>query len=619
MHEHLVSIDLWDTLLERSCHPDAVKVFAWQRIALLNGSPVELATPVSLLDNRQLHERSISLRSVNSGHDDEYNLEQVLALAGLDGEASQRQMAFEVAAEKRVTRKSSHSKVWRLIEPKTGVAQIIVSDFYMPAGELKKIIRKAVPEIADLPIIVSCDNLLNKRSGRLFEKIQTGDSWTHIGDNPWSDVEVPKKLGASAIHVKPTIRASLQKSSSTRKWSKRLQGRHPLTSKLDNSETLAIGLIGFSNWVATNFDRSASLVFLEREGITLKKLYDEASKHNVWDIDFPQSSMLAVSRLSTFGPATAVAALETLPRFFRQYPKAGIRELSVALKSETLLGSGVLRDKVGQDLLNGIISDASLLKEVQSELNPSLQVLKDFLQQELGLRRNLALTDLGWAGSIQANLAALAHFDKVFGAYLAHRGPVDHKISVSSFLGFDLGRAFQDLLENVRPIEMLFNQPIGSVVGYRPDGDSISAIRSETIDGHIPQFQEHMISVIGSMEKASNTIAEELLTIGETRQFLAQGLADFVQRPKNKFLQGYLASTHDESFGLGKVVSLGQVHTSRDHSTTGLKSLLFRCRETREMMGWDAAFVYSLFRVNLPLVVRRAVRKMVRLMKKMIH
>ena len=85
---------------------------------------------------------------------------------------------------------------------------IYISDFYAGADFLNEILAKIQCPLQFDKQYISCDCGYNKRSGRLFEYVlndmrTTPEKQLHIGDNQYSDVEIPKSRGIDARHYLP--------------------------------------------------------------------------------------------------------------------------------------------------------------------------------------------------------------------------------------------------------------------------------------------------------------------------------------------------------------------------------------------------------------------------------
>src|SRR5690606_24537250 len=80
MAHALFTIDVWDTILRRDCHPDEVKLYVARALLLRYRSRIQprFLDAASLLHARQQCEHDIGRCSVELGMDDEYRLDDVL-------------------------------------------------------------------------------------------------------------------------------------------------------------------------------------------------------------------------------------------------------------------------------------------------------------------------------------------------------------------------------------------------------------------------------------------------------------------------------------------------------------------------------------------------------------
>ncbi len=97
----------------------------------------------------------------------------------------------------------------------TGENIVLISDMYLSGASIRKILKKAAPEISDLPLYVSSDVGCVKSDGSLFAHVNTCEkadyfSWIHYGDDRQSDYIIPKALGIDigAVYL-PTIPKTL--------------------------------------------------------------------------------------------------------------------------------------------------------------------------------------------------------------------------------------------------------------------------------------------------------------------------------------------------------------------------------------------------------------------------
>ncbi len=81
MHpKKIASYDIWDTVIRRRCHPDAVKIHTARDLLFRTGNAIRphLRDPWLLFHLRQSIERQIGIESQSKGLDDEYALPLVL-------------------------------------------------------------------------------------------------------------------------------------------------------------------------------------------------------------------------------------------------------------------------------------------------------------------------------------------------------------------------------------------------------------------------------------------------------------------------------------------------------------------------------------------------------------
>ncbi|HDZ0713740.1 TPA: hypothetical protein RRT52_005528, partial [Klebsiella pneumoniae] len=93
---------------------------------------------------------------------------------------------------------------------------IFLSDFYTSSTDLTELLVSAgLDQSVISDGVSSIDERLNKRSGRLFDFIQqkyqlAGVDWIHIGDNEWSDVQMPTSKGIKSIRYLPAQQHQLR-------------------------------------------------------------------------------------------------------------------------------------------------------------------------------------------------------------------------------------------------------------------------------------------------------------------------------------------------------------------------------------------------------------------------
>lgn len=315
-----ISFDIFDTLLRRRVAPPEVVqhgATAWlARRLTAEGVPCSAA---SLWQYRLECERALRQASGGAGGDEEYALRDLLPMligkvlsngcdqthaeglwpgetewaTDLAAEAAEYEIAFERA----------------VLEPMPGMNEILAelqsngcrvmfcSDMYLAAEDLRSLLESCGYSTQGAPIYVSCEHRLNKRSGRLFQRMvecerATYARWLHIGDDPAVDLRPARSLGISAIGWN----ASEERRRRRRMAELYQRSRHVFwrgafvaaaaeiaRDSADDDLLYRYGrcVLGFPFAVFTHrlIERIAqepvdSLMFVARDGFLLKKLYE---------------------------------------------------------------------------------------------------------------------------------------------------------------------------------------------------------------------------------------------------------------------------------------------------------------------------------------------------------
>ena len=125
---------------------------------------------------------------------------------GISPEDINRLLRIEVETEKKLlVRREAMCELLKLVKQK-GKRVLLVSDMYFTKEILKEILKdKGILDYDEL--FVSCEYHKSKSSG-LFDIVKAeGKSegkWLHIGDNSFSDIEIPGRLGLNTFRVYST-------------------------------------------------------------------------------------------------------------------------------------------------------------------------------------------------------------------------------------------------------------------------------------------------------------------------------------------------------------------------------------------------------------------------------
>lgn len=611
----LRTIDVWDTLLRRTGHPDFSKLISARAIYLSHST--ELATPYedhwAIFRERCTIEGELANDPQNG--DGEYEVLEVLTklLARLLPSTSSDHLdlakslaELELQFELKHTYADPTFAAFSQAYPAEQTQ--FLSDFYMPASSLQRLLKHHSLDTLVEQGISSCDVGLNKRSGRLFQHVQKQlgvepHEHLHIGDNLHADVDMPKKQGIQAIHFQPDEehqqrqkysaflhdRNALLLHHSSSVWEQAVAKAEQLSGEERSAYLLGIRtaplIIGFVLHIAeqTLLNNIEQLYFFTREGEFFLRVWHALFPDNkLAGLDLPPTALLEVSRIATFGPSLQEISVEELMRLWNLYSTQSIFALlkSLGLDPETLRevchshGINLMEDitypwQDGRVL--ALFSDPNFYTPIQIQLNTDRTNLLGYLHQR-GWPQNpskVGIVDIGWRGTIQDNLAYLQPKTQIFGYYLGlqrYLNPQPINCQKSAFC-VDANQSTDSiaLLDAVSLIEMLCNSPNGSVSGYtlNPDG-SITATRiideGENAVHHsfVRHFQQGSLF---ASQLWSNIIDNNIVSSIELRNVACDIWHDLVAKTDQNLAEAYASLSHNELFGVGKFIDKSNVPT----------------------------------------------------------
>lgn len=597
------TVDVWDTILRRKCHPDFIKrstaFYFYIKYCALHG----VESIDSLFDKRIEIEHSIGLENKNKGFDDEYLIQDVLLqwveyfiLPSLyDTVAiSQELYEWEFRQEKKAVYLDPEIK--NLLELYPSETTLFLSDFYMSSEDLKGIILSADTHSSLISDgVSSIDVKFNKRSGRLFDYIKQQyqvkpADWVHIGDNEWSDFKIPNSKGINAVRYLPSEEHH-QRELKEMLWNdidalidtitEDIKDKAPEKLTAHNEFLLGIKatplIAGFCLKILEQaiYSQSNKIFFFTREGEFFIKAFTilvEKLKSSIPNLEFPEFDILEVSRLATFSPSLQEVTLKEMMRIWNLYSTQSIAALLKTLNVDAtefqylINRYGITIDQQieypWQDIrIQRLFDDKEFKEKLWFNILQQRDLLKRYLKNK-GIsddaKENICIVDVGWRGTIHDNIAWLYPNSHFTGIYLGLQKFLNIQPENTSKVSFgpDLNQKFEyaHFLDSVAPIEMITNSPSGSVIGYKETGGKMIAIRSVSSDENdawfsfTKRFQE---AVLLSMESFSSAILTYGLTHHSLRNYSLQ-IWDFLISGNNKSLTDAFSNLHhNETFGVG--------------------------------------------------------------------
>lgn len=600
----LLTVDVWDTLLRRRCHPDGVKLHVARHLLLRWGDRLDPVCRDSwiLLRLRQQAERQIGETRQGEGFDDEYGHVEVyrrwLEFAGFDagpasppGEALLHELErVEIEQEKHVS--YTDPAIGGTLRQLAARRVLFLSDFYLPAAAVRELLgHHGLDEIVSEGL-VSCDVGYNKRSGRLFRHVRErsgvpADAHWHIGDNPWSDIRAAREAGIHALHFQPDEEHRRRlareadfhdRQAALRRAVASLSAR-PLAAGTVREDFHRLGrecsllLVGF---VLMTMERAVServeaLYFFTREGEFFLDIYRRLAEADVLGFAPPAATLLHVSRLATFAGSLRTLSADELMRLWNQY---SVQSLQALLKSLALEPSewADAATRHGLDLVSPIqypwqdprvrafLDDPEARARIESHLSVRRDELRAYLASA-GLGDDggpVGIVDIGWRGTIQDNLAYVLPRRKILGSYLGLNRFLNTQpdnVRKSAYgPNVNESDALRTLLDDVAPIEMLCNSPHGSVEGYAATADGMQTLRR--VDAEENQVHEDCVrhfqaGVLDAVPYWADFLRAHAFSSAELRPLAMETWHRIVREPPPFLAEAFFRLKHNEVFGVG--------------------------------------------------------------------
>ncbi|MFT5698071.1 MAG: FMN phosphatase YigB (HAD superfamily) [Desulforhopalus sp.] len=540
-----VTFDLFDTLLIRRIHdPDLVKLPVARFIAELSKEYNCTVGWKKVQDMRDDIERAHRAEAGESFDDHEacypkYMEELLTQIFGnVDGaKLLERVTEYEIFMENSMLVPRQELVHWLKELAAAGKRIFIISDIYLPASHLKKLVAHA--GILDLveDVISSADTFLAKASGKAYPLVAEKygiefKDWLHIGDNGFSDGMRAAESGIEALIIhdpredqrKSIIKRYYTYSDGKPFWRGRVLQQLMAPHEGENTEQSPLYIEGYNfigPMIGLFVQRIAELCkeknltkvfFLSREGWTFKRYWEQAMPALYPQGGLPEIEYLYVSRMALAGASCAfngltktkadIAFLPTGNRDFRDVCRIFSLESAkfhvileqFGLTEETCLShihDGY--DPENSRKLEAMLEDSGFQTEVRAQSQDSnLAMLRYFEDVGFFDHKDVAIVDIGWLGSIQRFLfEAIAHREDkpkchgyLFGATRGIPYATSDKNSVEGIMydrdKFDLAGSTLFYARDI--FEEACRAPYPTLNGYRLKDDGYELVFRQTDD-----------------------------------------------------------------------------------------------------------------------------------------
>ncbi|NBJ83212.1 hypothetical protein D5274_16210 [bacterium 1XD42-94] len=584
----VLSLDLWDTVIRRDCHPDEIKTMTAEYLSIRYGNKIvpEKRLVLELVNQRIRCEQQLGKLMAAQGYDDEYELYDVIRqwltcifIHDTDISDELIQELYQYELEKELEHACLDSGIIKQIELYHYDSLIIISDFYIGADFIRRLLEKVCFPFPISRIYISCESRYNKRCSNLFryvlEDLQIApQEQLHIGDNAHSDVSVPDALGIHTIHYLPPG-----------EHAKRLDREKKFQRKIYNSATgysdfpvprtdMSVFFSGFVGWIAEYCIQKGikKLYFFTREGEFYKQLFDMWAAASRYKRYLPETYILEVSRVATFLPSLREVTTEEMMRIWNQYSCQSMAALFKSLRLNAETGK-TFTDKYGIDFeavltypwllepVQMMFKDNEFISWIQQEINNSRQLLLEYCQSKALTRdtqEQIGIVDIGWRGTIQDNLCYIFPNCFICGFYIGLVEFLNQQPANSEKHGYiNFNPKSNSLFHTLTPFEMICNSPNGSTFEYRRTGQGVAAVRrKEEQEDHIyytftKSYQERILNGVEQLSAWDRTHYVLPLQY-HTDAFHALYL--FCCYPETECANAYFSLVHNEEFGVGEYV-----------------------------------------------------------------
>ena len=423
-----------------------------------------------------------------------------------------------------------------------------VSDTYHDTAFLKELLAGCGFVLDGVQVVSSADARMSKGEGKLLVKL-TRDAGLqpadvlHIGDHEMADFTIPVRQGFVAVH---------------HPWA---ASRHDDRPASVPGDAIALGLAqiasraveppvpfwwrfgysvagpllsGFALWLHQRFqaDGVQRAYFLLRDGEIILDVY----RALIGEKAGPTTALLESSRRAftmpalTSGYASITSQLMACenPRPAREFlERVGLRaaDFKASFKAVGLTLEEMVAEKDTPAMMKmlSLFARKDVLDALLARSHDERQLLMRFLEQEGVLAAGrVAVVDIGWNGTIQKGLAAVASLETVpldlHGYYLGTLPPITQELGGSTAQGFlfdtglPLDRA-HSVMQLRQLVEFICTTTRGSLRGFRADGDRVFPVHA---DVDHPEIQRGHVSTLRSGAIAyAKSLADERRVFGE--------------------------------------------------------------------------------------------------------
>ena len=490
-HVSVLTVDFFDTLVTRSvAQPTHVFAVMEERLVASHGLKWDGFAVKRVTAERRAR--------AALGADDEHadvTIEEILVELSVEMNLSMTErtmlLHLEQDTEVELARPVAFGAELLQLATTRGLDTWIVSDNYMPSTHFVRMAAAAGVSLDASQVIVSCEHGAMKHDGSLWPVVLdrvgvTPDRVLHVGDLHDADGAIPARFGLHThvndsmrrVHREPLntcptvlplsrLEAMSRDQAATGDWDAIINLARGALALVVAGQVLDIERIARSREIA-------GVHFTSRDGFLARSVYSV-----LWEGDrsLPEPGYLEVSRSITWRALLREVNDTTVHRFVGDDEHLSVVQLSARLGCD-LQSDHDERQPLGPDELRRVmVENAGTIEDSCAALRSRLIGYLD--AAGVTTTGHHLLMDLGWSGSVVADLAQIVHeergedvsFEGVLTGLYWDASTNRQRISLRG-LAFDEYMPMDDnvrLVGMIRFIESLLTAPHGSVVDYSGD------------------------------------------------------------------------------------------------------------------------------------------------------
>ncbi len=612
----IISFDIWDTILKRKCHPEEVKLHTARYLLLKYHDQIKenYRNIYEILKKRNEIEEIICKENQEKNNDAECRIidvfkrlkEEIFNNDYVD-DIYIELLEQELEQEKRVI--YINPEILDIFEKYKDLKIYCISDFYMGSSELEQLFKSVSLNIKIEKIYSSADYLLNKRTGRLYKKFHEEigikpQEHIHVGDNPYSDIDVAKKMGIETIKIKKED-ISFEQIIKDKKFlntEKLIKSDNSLENRLYNCGIELSPILYFFVYsiveyaIKNNID---TVNYFTREGETFIKIHEIIKQNNPFSLDIPECKIIEVSRMATFSASLEEISVMELLRLWSQYRKQSISALFKTLGIDIIEYQKyldkyeIIKDKIVEEpWFDPKIQKLFKDREFSEDMNKQLKIKKGQLLEYFSKKKiieenkNIFIVDIGWRGTIQDNLAYIFKNKKITGYYFSLYDFYNTQPENTEKISFISDKDIRDkyVAPLITLLEWISNPGTPSVTGYK-EGNSIRNSKTDETDVVKKYVLPIQQGIMDGAIKINEYIKIHPSESEEVKKCVYNILKQTKEKPSKDLVNIYYSMVFNDTFGTGEYIN------KKNKIGIATKFNLIKCRRLLLKESWKEAFI----------------------------